>query len=232
MRLLTAIINDIRIQFRSGFYYAYLFVCLFYILAIRQLPADYTKIGLFYVIFTDPTVLGFYFVGGLLLLEKGQKTLTSLFVTPMRLHEYILAKVLSLGLLALVSSLLIAVLLVRFDFHILYLIVTVLLASAIYTLVGITLGVRAKDVNRYLFISPLYLIFTILPVLSFLGIFPRNLFFFIPTHSILNLLSYAILDTKLGSLWLDFGLLILWIGIAWYWAQKWFIKYVINQTGD
>ncbi|MFP4548931.1 MAG: hypothetical protein ACLFQM_12430 [Fidelibacterota bacterium] len=232
MRLISATINDVKIQFRSGFYYAYLFVCLFYILLIRQLPADYTKIGLFYVIFTDPTVLGFYFVGGLLLLEKGQKTLTSLFVTPMRLHEYILAKVLSLGLLALISSLAIAFLLVGFDLHITLLIVTVTLASAIYTLVGITLGVRARDVNRYLFISPLYLVFTILPVLSFLGLFPRNLFFFIPTHSILNLLHYAILDTKSGFLWLDIGLLILWTGIAWYWARKWFIKYVIHQTGD
>jgi fluoroquinolone transport system permease protein len=232
MRLISSIKNDIKIQFRSGFYYAYIIVCLFYIFAVLQLPADYKKTGVFYIIFTDPTVLGFYFVGGLIMLERRQKTLTSLFVTPLRLNEYLISKVVSLGLLALVSSLLIAILLLGLDFNIWCFSLTVTLASVLFTLIGITLGVRAKNINSYLFISPLYLLPIILPVLGFLGVVHKNLFFFIPTHSILNLLNYAIMDTKRASLWLDFGLLILWLGIAFFWTKNWFVKYVIDQTGE
>lgn len=232
MRLLSTIINDIKIQFRSGFYYAYLFVCVLYILVVFQLPSAYKAYGVFFVIFTDPTVLGFYFIGGIILLERRQKTLTSLFVTPMRLNEYIISKVVSLGVLALISSLLIAIILLGFNFKILVFILTVILASFLFTLIGITLGVRAKDINRYLFVSALYLLPIIFPVLGFLGVLNKYLFMIIPTYSILNLLNYSILGEKLAPVWIDLALLIGWIVFSFYWAKNWFVKYVINRTGD
>jgi len=232
MRLLSSVINDVKIQFRSGFYYAYLFVCVLYILLIKQIPVEYTSYGVFYVIFTDPTVLGFYFVGGLILLERRQKTLTSLFVTPLKLDEYIWSKVISLGLLGLISSLLITIVLMGFNFNIPVFSITVILASVLFTLIGITLGVKAKDINRYLFISALYLLPIIFPVFGFLGVVNKYMFVFIPTHQILNLLNYAILGEKVSNLWLDFGLLLIWIGIAFLWAKKWFVKYVIDRTGE
>ncbi|MBN2281766.1 MAG: ABC transporter permease [Candidatus Marinimicrobia bacterium] len=232
MRLFSSIINDIKIQFRSGFYYAYLFVCAIYVTAVFQLPDSFRSYGVFYVIFTDPTVLGFYFIGGLILLERRQKTVTSLFVTPLRLNEYLASKVVSLGLLGLISSLLIAIILLGGNFNIPVFSLTVILASAIFTLTGVTLGVQAQNINSYLFISPLYLLPIVLPVLGFLGIVSKNLFFFIPTHSILNLLNYSILDIKRSSLWIDFSLLIVWTGIAFCWAKSWFTKFIINQTGE
>ena len=232
MRLLSSIINDIKIQFRSGFYYAYLFVCVMYIAIVFQLPDQYRAFGVFYVIFTDPTVLGFYFIGGLIMLERRQKTLTSLFVTPLKLDEYLISKVISLGILALISSLLIAIILLGFKFNIFVFSLTVVLSSILFTLIGVTLGVHAKNINSYLFVSALYLLPIILPVLSFVGVCNKYLFFYIPTHSILNLLSYSILRVKRCSLWIDFGLLIVWVGIAFFWAKSWFVKYVINRTGE
>lgn len=232
MRLLSAILNDIKIQFRSGFYYAYLFVCVLYILLVFQIPVEYRSFGVFYVIFTDPTVLGFYFIGGIILLERRQKTLASLFVTPLKLNEYILSKVISLTVLALLSSLLISVVLLGFNFNIPVFILTVTLASILFTLIGITLGVRAKDINHYLFVSALYLLPIFFPVLGFLGIVNKYIFMIIPTHSILNLLNFSILGVKSGSLVVDFGILLVWIVLAFFWARSWFVKYIINRTLD
>jgi len=83
-----------------------------------------------------------------------------------------------------------------------------------------------------LFISALYLLPIIFPVFGFLGVVNKYMFVFIPTHQILNLLNYAILGEKVSNLWLDFGLLLIWIGIAFLWAKKWFVKYVIDRTGE
>lgn len=232
MRLLSTVCNDIKIQFRSGFYGAYLFICILYILIVRQIPINYRAMGVFYVIFTDPSVLGFYFVGGLLLLERRQRTLSSLFITPLRLREYIISKILSLSVLSLISSLLITFSLMGFKFNIVVLSLTVVLTSALFTLIGITLGARAKSINHYLFISPLYLLVTILPVFSFLGLVNQYLFVFIPTHSILNLLHFSIIGDKTGNLIFDLGMLILWIGITYFWAKNWFVKYIVNRTGN
>ena len=230
MILFTNIINDMKIQFRSGFYFAYLIICIFYIFIIKQIPNDYKNYATFLVIFTDPSVLGFYFIGGLLLLERRQNTITPSFVTPLKIRDYILSKVISLGIIAYFSSLLIIVILMGMSFDFIVFTFAVFMTSILFTLLGITLGIRAKDINRYLFISPYYLIVTILPVFGFFGIINKYIFIFIPTYSILNLMNYAILGQKISNIYLDFGILMIWIVIVYFWAKKWFEKFIIEST--
>jgi len=103
MRLTAALTYDIRLQFRHYFYYAYLIVSIIYVIILRAVPLDFRQTAAVLVIFTDPSTLGFFFLGGIILLERGQKTLEGLFVTPLRVFEYMLSKILSLTLLALLK---------------------------------------------------------------------------------------------------------------------------------
>ncbi|MCU0397747.1 MAG: hypothetical protein MUC73_06555, partial [Cyclobacteriaceae bacterium] len=48
------------------------------------------------VIFNDPALLGFLFVGVLVLFEKNENTLDALAVTPIKISNYILSKSISL----------------------------------------------------------------------------------------------------------------------------------------
>lgn len=68
MRLASAIKYDLCLQFRHGFYYAYLIVCIAYIVIVRVLPPDIRRYALVVTLLTDPSILGFTFLGGIIFL--------------------------------------------------------------------------------------------------------------------------------------------------------------------
>ena len=80
-KMSQSIKNDVILQFRSGFYYAYMLISVIYIVVLRVLPENLADMALTETIFTDPSVFGYFFMGALIMLEKDQHTLESLFVT-------------------------------------------------------------------------------------------------------------------------------------------------------
>ncbi|CDO04896.1 hypothetical protein BN988_03473 [Oceanobacillus picturae] len=104
MRFPAAFLYDIKIQFRHGLYAVYTLVSLFYIIALHQIPEQYREIAGIFITFSDPGVLGFFFIGGLVLLERNQNILDNLFITPYKVEEYIFSKALSLTVLSILTS--------------------------------------------------------------------------------------------------------------------------------
>src|SRR5690554_5975368 len=98
MRLLHAVWADIRFQFKQGFYLVYVLITITYLIILSFLPEEILSVGLPLVIFSDPSVLGLFFIGGIIMLEKMQGILSVLVVSPLRTTEYILSKVISLAL--------------------------------------------------------------------------------------------------------------------------------------
>ena len=96
---------DVLFQFRHGFYLVYLLVSVIYIIILFSIPESHRLMVTNALVFSDTSILGLTFVGAILLLEKQHGTLPSLFVTPLRLHEYLAAKMLSLTLIAVPASL-------------------------------------------------------------------------------------------------------------------------------
>lgn len=232
MRLAAAVRYDIRLQFRHYFYYAYLIVSVIYIIILRAIPVDIRKTAAILIIFTDPSTLGFFFLGGIILLERGQKTLEGLFVTPLRVFEYILSKITSLTFLAILSSLFIAVFSLGFSFNPFTFLLGVLLTSVFFILVGFTLASFSKSVNHYLILSPLYMIVFFLPVLQYLKILKTPLFYILPTTASLTLLEQSFTSISWGDFLLSIAGLLVWIFIAFLWAYRWFNKYVVLHTGE
>ncbi len=228
MRLVHVILNDIKLQYRNGFYAAYLFVSLFYIITIKQFPESIQNWALLFVIITDPSVLGFYFIGGMLLLERRQNTFSALFISPLTISEYIVSKAVSLGLLSLLSSLAIITVIRGFAYNVPIFSTAVLASSLLFTLIGITLGVRARDINRYLFISPLYLIVFAFPLIRFFDVFDERVLFLVPTNGFFNLFHAAVTGRSLSYPLLDFSGIVLWLCFSWFLAHRYFRKYIIE----
>jgi len=109
MRFLQALKQDIRYQFRNGFYYVYLFVSIIYIAILFKLPNEIQGIVTAMVIFSDPAMLGFFFIGAIILLEKEENIFEALFITPLRVKEFIGARIFSLTAISLLTSFLIAI---------------------------------------------------------------------------------------------------------------------------
>ncbi|MFN8442180.1 MAG: hypothetical protein U0175_15470 [Caldilineaceae bacterium] len=147
--------NDLRVQWRSGFYAATLFVTLFWVAILSQLQAfDFTSL-LPSMLIGNLAVSTFYFVAALVLLEKDEGSLTALRVTPLRLKEYLLSKVLSLTIPALLETLVLTALIAGWQVNWLLLIGCILLTSTIYVLVGFAVVQRYRGINEFLLPSGL-----------------------------------------------------------------------------
>lgn len=192
MRLASTALYNIRLQFRHGFYYAYIVVCAVYVVLLRLLPEDLRELLTPVFIFTDPAMLGIFFVGGIVLLEQNDNTLQSLFVTPLRRSEYCLAKVFSLALLALSTSVLLAVASrAGIAFNLLPLILGVLLTSSLVTLAGLAVVSRSETVIGYIFVATPILVVMVLPLLDYFAVAESSWFYVVPTHASIKLIAAA-----------------------------------------
>ena len=231
MRLLSSIKFDILFQFRHGFYYACALVCAIYIGVIRYVPVNIKSTLVTLMIFSDTSVLGFFFIGGIILLEKDQNTLECLFVTPLRVNEYFASKVVSLTMLSLLISFIIVTASFGASFNPLMLFIGVLSGSVFFTLVGIALSACVKSVNQYIMEASLAMIIFFLPLLSYLNVVKSPLFYIFPTTASLVLIESAFKAHPLSEVLLVMLIFVLWIIIAYKWAGRLFYKHIILKVG-
>ena len=103
-RLSSAMRWDLVNQWRQGFYVAAAFVVALWVLVLLALPGTVVDLLLPFIVFFDLSIFGFYFMAGMLFLEKGDGVLEALVVSPMRSWEYLSAKSATLALLAVLVS--------------------------------------------------------------------------------------------------------------------------------
>jgi len=226
MRLLATLKQDIRFQFRHGFYYAYAVLTVIYIILLRLLPETLVHPALTLILFTDICALGFFFIGAIVLLEKGQNLTQSLFVTPLKLHEYLLSKVLSFLLLSCASALLIILGAAVELQDLLWFIFGLVFSALIYTLFGLVFSARARHVNDY-FVKALGVgLLLSLPLLEYLKILHSHFFYIFPTRATLILLDVPGQLYDLSDKLYAVINLLLWLAIFSWWSYQRFDKHV------
>jgi|AntRauTorckE6833_2_1112554.scaffolds.fasta_scaffold00117_15 fluoroquinolone transport system permease protein len=233
MRFLQALKQDIKYQFRNGFYYVHLFVSIIYIAILFKLPFEIQGIVTAMVIFSDPAMLGFFFVGAIILLEKEENIFEALFITPLKVKEFIAARVFSLSTISLLTAFLIAIVIRGFHFNYILLFISLILTAIFFTLQGLTIAIIVKTVNEYLIYSIIYSIILVIPFLEFLNIYENILFYLWPTRASLVLI-YGAFISNVGLYEIIYSILVLivWIFIAYKLAYSYFNKYVILKIGD
>ncbi len=231
MRLVSAVRYDIKFQIRHGFYAAYALVTLFYMGVLINLPSPEKQWIAVFLIFSDASVLGSFFIGGIILLERRQHTLETLFVTPLRGWEYLCSKTVSLTVLALIVSAVLGVIAGLQRGAIFWFLLGVVLSSVFFILVGVAAAVRSTTLNDYFYRAILYTMVFFLPVLDYLEILENPLLALLPTSGSLILIDTLFLQHTVLELLGSTGLLILWCLIAWIWASRWLHRYVIQHMG-
>lgn len=230
-RLQSTMLWDVRLQFRNGFYYASLVIVVVCIGLLSQIPATYLT-QIFPAVILGNLVVGtFYFLGGMVLLEKGEGTLEAQIVTPLRPWEYLNAKVLSLGMLALFETLLVIVLVSGIGFNWLLLVLGVLFLIAINTLYGFVVVARYDSISEFLLPSVIWTLGYSLPLLYYFDIWRSWLMFLHPIQAPLVLMQAAF--EPVPGWQIVYGLLysILWVGVAFYFSQRAFYRFVVTKQG-
>ena len=102
------------------------------------------------IILENLVINTFYFMAGLVLLEKGEGTMEAQVVTPLRPWEFMAAKVLSLGLLSLLESLLVVVVVSGVGFNWILLVLGILMLVGIYALYGFFVVSRYDSIGEFI----------------------------------------------------------------------------------
>ncbi len=229
-RIAGAIRFDVMFQFRHGFYGAYLVICAAYIGLLRALPPAIREIAVPLVLFTDPAFIGFFFIGGIVLLEKDQRTLEGLFVTPCSVAEYALARTISFSILSTATGMLIAAA-SGLPFRPLLLLPALAIGSPIFTMAGLSLASRVKSINGFMLAAPVFIVILMLPLLSFFDLFHSPLFWLVPSWPVILLADGAVRGipavTAVGAA----AALLFWAALAFLWGNRWFERYVVRRIG-
>jgi fluoroquinolone transport system permease protein len=230
-RLSSTVRWDITVQFRQGLYYAAAFVIVLWSLLLRQLPQEGVEWFLPFGLYIDLSVFGFYFMAGILYLEKGEGVLEALVVTPMRRGEYLSAKLISLTLITLLVSVAVVLFVWGIQLNWLMLILAVVLNSWLLTLTGFIIAARYDSINEFLIPSIVFMLPTQLPLLAYFGIWDSWLIYLVPTMPAMIMLEAAFRPVE--SWQLIYSLLYLptaAVAVT-FWARRVYDQFVVRGEG-
>ena len=213
MRLKKLIIGDIKFQWKYGFYFLYVLLTIFYILGLSLLKGNVKQITSLVMILSDPATMGMFFMGAIVLLEKSQRVLNSIAVSPVTPQEYILSKVCSIGIIATVTGICIAV--AGGNDHIIWTIIAVFLGSALFSLCGLIVGTNIGSLNQYVIATMPFELAGFGPVIAYL---------FGSKHILITIqpcvIMFRMMQGDLNRMWIFIPVLMVWIMLAYVFALR------------
>ncbi len=227
-RLLATVRVDTRLQSRNGFYYAVGFVLLCWFVVLSQLPEVDWGFVLPVVVFGNLTMVSYYFMAGLVLLEKGEGTLEAQVVTPLADWEYLASKIATLTALSLVEHLVIVFSAYGPGFGVVTLMSGVVIAAVLYSLVGFIAVVRYDSINEYLFPSAFFLVPLSLPLLHYFGFWETPFMYLHPFQAPLVLLQGAFRQLDTAEWVYAVGYSAAWIAILFRFNQRAFSRFIVS----
>jgi len=229
-RLLAQMRLDVRLQVRNRLYTIGIAMAVLLGLAGRYaFPNEALGVALpafFLLILGGSTYM---FVAAMIMLERGDRTLEAVRITPLRLGEYMTSKVVTLTAFTLVESAIIVIIAwgVR-DIAVLPFVVGIVLLGAINTLLGVAQVAKHETVTDFLVPGAMIVsLVLILPLFHFLGMWTSPFWYLIPTRAPLALITAAFGPIATGE-WI-YGLAYsgLWLLIAFLLARRQFTRHVV-----
>jgi fluoroquinolone transport system permease protein len=191
---------DLRLLFRYKIVLISALVTLLYVLVFRFATGlgDIHRL-LVLVIFNDPALLGFLFVGVMVLFEKNENTMQALSVLPFHLRYYVLSKTIVLSVLSLLCcySMWFAASGRQAD-HFLF-VSAVLLSTAMFSFLGFVAVAGQKRFNDFLLRAIGIIVLLCLPFLGFFEVLNKWWFCWMPTMPAIELFDMALHPGKYSS---------------------------------
>lgn len=229
-RFTSTVQLDATVQVRNKFYHISIGLVFLLVVLLRQLfshEAMGEVIPVWFLGSIAPTT--YLFVAGLLLFEKGEHTLDALIITPLRTHEYLSSKLVTLTTLALVESLLTVLFAYGFDFNLPLLLAGVASLAATYTLIGLIVVVRYETFSDFLIPAIAYNAVLQLPFLYYFRIWDTPLFYLWPSLPPLLLMKAAFMPVPTWQI--IYGLVgsLVFIGLMYAWSYRAFERFIIRR---
>ena len=179
------------------------------------------------LIYNDPALIGFIFIGISIILEKDQEVLPALFVTPLDHHVYLVSRIIPLSALGLLGALAMVFTAKGMSFNILHFSVGAFSTCVLFCLIGIFVVSHTTEVLHFLLRGSALLVFMSLPLLNYFELTDLSFLKLFPVQGGLNLMINSYKESP-NSGELIFG----YISIAvWTPLFYWFVSRIFLARG-
>jgi fluoroquinolone transport system permease protein len=173
------------------------------------------------VIFNDPALLGFLFIGVMMLFEKNENTLQVLAIAPFDEKNYILSKSISLTVISLVCCLAMAVASNGLNFNWIHFSLASILTSILFSFLGFIVVARENAFNKYILKAIGWLLLLSVPFLGYFGLTEFYWYILFPTQPAIDLFQASFDETlSAGRIVYAYVALISWIVLTYFWAVR------------
>ncbi|WP_054840292.1 ABC transporter permease [Thermococcus sp. JCM 11816] len=223
--------TSVIVGFRSFVYPIYVLIGLAYGLMLLAFPEQYLPTMVPIFLLFEPGLVGFMFVGTEIFAEKKDGTISALAVTPIEWRSYILAKTIIMSVLSVIGAILIMAVGTRSLNGLPYVIAGVFLCSAVYTLLGIAISAKYRDLDDYFIPIMAVLVVSLLPFAHYHGYLTHPLWkvlYLVPSYPALYFFKAPFVEVSSDTLALSGVALLLWSAVAYYAAKIQFYKYAVE----
>ena len=140
------------------------------------------------LIYNDPAVVGFIFIGISIILEKDQEVLPALFVTPLNHHVYLISRIITLSTIGFFGALIMVLTAKGTSVNFLHFSVGAFSTCVLFCLMGIYLVSYTTEILHFILRTIPLLIFMSLPLLNYFELTNLGLLKLFPVQGGLNLM--------------------------------------------
>ncbi|MDA3940213.1 MAG: hypothetical protein PF693_13060 [Spirochaetia bacterium] len=233
-RLYILTLYNIKLQFRQGFYFAWLFITFLYTAMLYFLPDNIKMVSLPIFMLSEPFTFALIFTGAIVLLERDDNMFENLFITPLPIRTYIFSKMISMAIPATVCTFLISGLSSSFSVHLLLLLPAVILTTFFFVAFSLMVSASAGNIISLVVKLGIYSFVFNLSILDYFGIIPGYFHYILPSKGALVLISTAVgyrshslFELILSVITMTAAVIIIMIP-----AEKSFYKQIILKGGE
>ncbi|WP_020673915.1 hypothetical protein [Amycolatopsis nigrescens] len=232
-RLAVALRLEITLQRRYRFLHAAVFSGVLWLALLLPMPGHLRSTAEPYVILGDLMIVGFFFVAGAVFFEKGERTLDAVVTTPLRFHEYLASKVLTLTTLSVLLAVFVATTTHGVRYNLPLLVLGAALGTVLMLLLGFLSVLPFSSVSDWFMPAVLPIALFNLPIIGYSGLWATPWLYLVPTYGPLQFLGAAFGQETLSAWQVVYGVLypVLFAAGMWSLAKRMFTRYLIAKTG-
>jgi fluoroquinolone transport system permease protein len=198
----------------------------FYVLII-YLAKDIENVEKFItlLVYNDPAVVGFIFIGISIILEKDQELLPALFVTPLNQHVYLLSRIITLSSIGALGALAMVLTAKGASFNLVHFSIGAFSTCVLFSLMGVFIVSYTTEILHFLLRAIPLLIFMSFPLLNYFELTDLGFLKLFPVQGGLNLIVNSYRDSpSLAELVFGYISIAVWTPLLYWFVYRIFVS--------
>jgi fluoroquinolone transport system permease protein len=181
------------------------------------------------LIYNDPALVGFIFIGISIILEKDQEILPALFVTPLNHHLYLISRIIVLSTIGFSSALAMVFMAKGTAFNFVHFSIGAFSTCVLFCLMGIFIVSYTTEILHFLLRSVPLLIFMSLPLLNYFELTDAGFLKIFPVQGGLNLIVNSYRESPvLMELMTGYVSIAVWTPLLYMFVYRIFISRMVK----